>query len=264
MFVRWLAVAVLLVPLAAPAAAPAADPAATPAADWGHCLRESWPEQSLSALLTLTHFDRVGDERASRAFLEWSRVDGGSSLRIEVTEPDDLRGTVLTLSEQSGEFTDIWIRLPDVEGDRRLTGRRLRTPLLGSDLTLEDLRRLAEVVRAPEESTVEGTPLDGRSTWRVAIRPGPETASPYDSIVSQVDRETCVPLRTELSRSDRVRKVVGVDLAWIEAVGGHFVPRRWRIDDLDDGSHTRLTLDLLRVDEGARGARTARAHPGDE
>jgi hypothetical protein len=82
--------------------------------------------------------------------------------------------------------------------------------------------------------------------------------------VSYVDRDTCIPLRTELSRDERVRKVVEVDLAWVEAMGDRFVARRWRIEDLSEGSHTRLSLERVRLDTGEGGSRTARARPNAE
>jgi hypothetical protein len=250
--IRWLLLAVLLVPGSARAE------------DWTDCLRRAAPQHDASALLTLTHVDRVGDARESRAWLRWVRREGGSSLRIEVTEPEDLRGTVITLEEEAGEIAEVWVDLPELEGARRLSGRRLRMPLLGSDLTLEDLRRLSQVIQSRQRSSIEGIPVGGRSTWRVALRPEPGTDSPYDSVVSYVDRDTCVPLRTEMSRSERIRKVVGVDHAWIEALGDGFVARRWQIEDLSDGSRTRVSLDQLHVDSERGGARTAQALPGPE
>lgn len=268
MFVRLLLVSLLLAPTAARAD------------DWRQCLAERGTLHSARALLTLTHVDRVGDEREARAWVHWERLEAArSQFRIEVTGPADVRGTVLTLDVEEGELTGIRVRLPELEGERRLTGRRLRTPLLGSDLTLEDLDHLADLLRvlgsdrsdprrraAPgdDPTVIDGIPVGGRATWRIALRTDRGKGSPYDTVVSYVDRDTCVPLRTELSRGDRVRKVVRADPAWIGTLAGRFVARRWRIEDVADGSRTLVALDLLAADPGPDGPRTARVLPREE
>ena len=67
--------------------------------------------------------------------------------------------------------------------------------------------------------------------------------------MAYVDRERCVPLRTEFYESDdKLRKVMDADPGSIERVGSHWVTRALVLQDLKNEVETRLRIASIEVD----------------
>jgi outer membrane lipoprotein-sorting protein len=67
--------------------------------------------------------------------------------------------------------------------------------------------------------------------------------------VAFIDKETCVPLRTEsYERGDELRKLLTADSSTITREGALWVPRQQTMKDLRDQTQTDLVIEQIEID----------------
>lgn len=235
------------------------------------CMAANLPQVQSTQTVALAAHDKEGAVSHVRATLWWRRgPDGRSKVRVLVREPEDLRGAGVLLLERDGG-SDTLLYLPEVKRVRRITGRHVSGSLFGTDLTYEHLERLqgiaqdTSVTRQPD-ATVDGRkvsvlssapprpePAEAVATGAASVAAGGPPASPVvgdaseiDRVVTYVDQETCVPLKTELYRTGgELRWVMTADAARITKEGAGHVPRALRVEDRKRGTFTDVTIEQI-------------------
>jgi hypothetical protein len=200
--------------------------------------------------------DRLGNERVQRALVYGgvSRT-GLRTLLIELTDPADLRGLAVLVTERDGA-NHVFVSpagLPDVKQVRGATGQ---SSLFGTDFSYEDIERLYGLTRPGETHKLgrSETPLDGRPFWLLETTPAAEAGSNYRRVVSLVDQETCVLLRAEMYEAGpEPRKVLTSDFRSVTREGSTWVARDVLLRDMRDQSQTRMRIDAMQVDTEHRG-----------
>ncbi|HNW58582.1 MAG TPA: outer membrane lipoprotein-sorting protein [bacterium] len=185
----------------------------------------------------------IHSRRGSRTLTARSYAEGTRKSFTEYLAPTAEKGTkMLKLARQ------LWLYSPATDRTIQISGHLLRQPVMGSDLSYEDLmddRKLAEIYEGRIAGEEE---IAGRRAWvlelvaRVA-----DAAYPRQKI--WVDRERDVPLRQELyAKSGKLLK----EVTYAEAtrVEGRWYPRQVRYRDvLKQGQGTELTVSKITFDQ---------------
>jgi outer membrane lipoprotein-sorting protein len=209
------------------------------------CIEQNLPAHSSRQQVVFERGDRAGNERRFEATIWWKRdAAERSRLLARVEEPPDERGTgFLVIEGETG--TDMFSYLPELGRVRRVTSRTA-SGFLGTDLSFEDLEELQNVgSRASVERQPDAT-LDGRPVYVLVGRPAADSASAYARVVSHVDRETCVPLKTSFEDPDgRPVKELEVAFSDVTKQGERWFPRKATFRNVANESQTRLTLQKI-------------------
>lgn len=213
------------------------------------CIRANLPRTTAVQDVEMVSQDRLGSERTIGAHILWKRFDDGySRVLVRFTAPDDIAGAAFLLIETERR-ADMFLYLPELRKTRRITTQSLRGSLYGTDFSYEDFERLQGLAKGEPRRQLPDAEVDGRSAVVIEARPPPEEGSAYTRVVSWIDRETCIPLRTELyERGGRLRKRLVVDPGQVRREGGAWFPRELEMRDLRDETRTRLRL--LRFERG--------------
>ncbi len=238
------ALALLAAPPAA-AAAPAGDVAAVQ-----RCLAANAPERSSRLLLGFAARDargRVAEQRAQVYWRRFPRHERRVLLRIEA--PEKVAGSALLAIVKPEELPEIHLYLPELGRPQRIYRvEQLRGFLGRSGVELAELWRLLESDPALAERLVDAdATVAGRRAWTVEGDFRMPRQEQSERVVSQVDQETCVPLRVETFDPDgTARRRLDVDPTQLAHEGRRWLPRELVFTDLRDGSSS--TVEVLSVE----------------
>ena len=161
------------------------------------CVRANLPKGDELRAITLVSRDRAGREQVMQASVFANKTPTGDQrLLLVLSQPEVLRdSSILILRNPSSER--FWLHTPQVDR-RELTGMARQEGLLGTDLSVDDLLQLESVVGVSTKqlTRLADSEVDGRAVYQVESRP-PLDSSPYVRVVTSIDREWCVPLRSE-------------------------------------------------------------------
>ena len=213
------------------------------------CALKNAPKKSSRQKVEFQSTDRMGHGRTIRATVSWKRFDDGNSrVMLRVHEPPDLDGAGVLLIEKS-DRDDMFIYLPELDKVRRVTTRMLSGSMFGSDFTYEDFMHLQGMSVEGRREELPGSTLDGVDVRVLAQYPAESAGSAYERIVSYWDRETCVPLRTEMYETgEKPRKVLTIDREALFRSQGAIIPRKVEMRDLRDDTSTRLSIEDIEID----------------
>ena len=213
------------------------------------CARRNLPEHSARQDVSLLVRDGAGQEQTIEAELFWKRGDDGRSrVLVRVEAPPDLRGAAFLLVERDGG-SDMFSYLPELKKVRRITGRTVSGSLFGTDFSYEDIARLQGLAMQTKVEKLADAQVAGRAVWVLTAPIPPESGSKYQRVVSFVDQETCVPLKTELMEGpEQVRKELVIPAEQVKPEGSRFVPREIFARDLEGSSETRMRVEKLQYD----------------
>lgn len=228
---------------------PAASPGQT-AGEIQACMERNAPSRSASQLLEFTAVDRVGGERVSRAKVLAKKLDDGlRRLRLRFVRPIDLRGSALLIIETGADANDMFLYTPELRKTKRVTADAASGSLFGTDFSYEDFERWQGLNRPGRTERRPDAVVAERPCHVLETLPAADSSSAYESIVSYVDRETCVVLRSEsFEAGGRLRKVLTVDPSSVVTEAGLHMATDVVMRDLRDETHTRVVVEDLEVD----------------
>ena len=243
---RLRAAACLLAGLALSLAAPAG---ARTAEEIFECVKANQPELSVQQEITLKIVDRLGADRTLEAELFWQRFGEGSKALIRFGAPANLRGSALLMLEK-GDRSDMFMYLPELQKVRRVNNRSVAGAMFGTDFSYEDFERYQGLSADGDTKRLDDGEVEGRAVYVVEARPARGDTSAYERVVSHVDQERCVPLRTELYEDGgRLRKVMEMPSEKLSQEAKSWVPRLVVMRDLLDETHTELVVEKVTLDE---------------
>lgn len=206
------------------------------------CVARNVPTSGRQSL-RLERTDRAGNRRSLEATAAWKQdANGHGRLLVRIDAPADERGAAfLLLAGDDGD--DLWTYLPDLRAVRRITGRAVSGSFFASDFTYEDVVELQAEARHARIERLPDAELDGRPVAVLSAVPAPDSGSQYRRVVTSIDRETCVVLRTELhGPADTLVKEMRVAFADVERQGERWRPRVVSMRHLEQGSESRLVF----------------------
>ncbi len=207
------------------------------------CIRRNIPDVTSLQAVEFSSRDRVGETRTTRVNIASRRTPAGHRrLLAQVTAPEEVKNTSFLISEgESGISMSVYS--PNFEAPKTITGGEASGRLFGTDFSYEDFERL------------QGFNWDGEGLWltrledsRTEDRPAyvlearPERSA-YSRILSFVDKQTCVALRTEFYESGtQLRKVLIADPQEIRRLDEAWFPHDLMMMDLRDQTQTHLVV----------------------
>ncbi len=214
------------------------------------CIRRNIPKTTSEQLVEFTAVDRLGGERVSRAKIMGKLFDDGlRRLLLRFTKPLDLRGAALLLVEIRSRANDMFLYSPELRKVKRVTTAGVGGTLFGTDFSPEDFELWQQPDRPGNQQRLPDARIGEREVYVLATRPEADSGSSYERIVSYIDRETCVVLRSEsYEPGDRLRKVLTASPATIIEEGGIYVASQLTMQDLRDETLTTVIVEALAVD----------------
>lgn len=239
----------LLLLLAMPVGAESSRPGADASlAEIERCVTDSLPSSAGVLDFRVEAVDRTGVATASRAEMRW-RQDASALMQLvlRVSEPAETAGTALLIVDREADQPEFFVRLPEIEKVRRVRSKRLRGPVLGTDFSYEDLKRLRDPLDRANIEVVGLAAVEDRPAWLLEAVPKPEDRSEYGRVLTYVDQALCMPLRIDLyGHDEKLRKSLHAPIAEIRDVDGAELPHVFVMQD-----HRRETHTVVRIQDYA-------------
>ncbi len=223
------------------------------------CLERPRPSRSAEQTITIRSVEADDLETMLVARAYWKHLaDGRHGALLRLIAPDEVaKMSVLVreaeagaLAEQGPRGSEIYLYLPEFRRVRRVSARQATTSLFGTAFSYEDFERLQGQVRSSRIETLGELSTAGRNTYLIEARPDPGVESPYTSVRSLIDAETCLPLRVEyFDASGELSKRLETDPATFEQIKGIWIARKIAMIDLEDGIESVLSIDAIQFDE---------------
>ncbi len=165
-------------------------------------------------------------------------------------QPPSVRGLAyLVLQGDSG--VAVWGYLPEKHRVLRIhaSAAAKRSRIGRTAISYDDLRYLPINLSGAEPEAISDSLVADRkvSVVRLSLPPGED--SPYARIISFIDQESCVPLRTEFyETADKLLKILTVDPGKIRSTGGIRLAHSMTIEDLKNEVVTELKVVQVQID----------------
>ena len=214
------------------------------------CVRDNMPDKSSTQSIVLRSVNRVGDVAESSASILWQQDDAGlSNVLLRFSKPLDMRDAGVLMLEKSGRSPDTFLYLPSTKMVRRVSSRAASSSLFGTDFSYEDFQRLVGMAADSAKERGEDTEVSGRPAYVVNATPAPDSGSAYERVVSFIDKDTCVPLQIDsYEEGGELRKRLSTDASTLSREGASWVPRRQKMEDLRDETHTEVVIEEIEID----------------
>lgn len=215
------------------------------------CLRRNVPKHSTSQVLEFVYDHPARGKRECRAKVFDTRApDGLRAAKVCMLQPSDLAGLQLLSHEVAGRPPRTSVYLPDIGHAKPVSGDGLSGRVCGSDVSYEDLQRLQQLNRPELFERLPDGQVEGREVFVLQAKPVDPSQSAYTKVLSYVDKVTCVVLKSEsFQGGDKLRKVMTTMPEDLLESDGIRVPSRAVVEDLQEGSHTTITCEDLKIDD---------------
>jgi len=223
-------------PLGAAAPAPAL-------AEVVECMRANLPQAARIQTIELTAFDRSGAGRVLKGRVFGRRERERAQVMTRIESPPDLQGAAYLVREAEPR-DEVYIYLPSVNRVKRLAAGGGSGRLWGTDFSPAEFSLVQNAFDARTLRLAGSGSHQGRPVHRLILTPRvePGESPPYDAVSVEVDQATCVLLQAEFSRGGVARKRLSVPAAQLQQTGGRWYPGEAVLEDLKEGTRTRLRV----------------------
>jgi outer membrane lipoprotein-sorting protein len=205
------------------------------------CLQQNLPETTSMQSIELRARDRSGYEQVLEADVYWKRyAEDQARVMMYFREPVDIRGARFLVVEKQPQ-NDMYIYMPSLFKVRRVTSRNISNSIMGTDFSYEDFERIQGVLSDLHAERFPDDTLAGRPVY--VLMSYPDESSGYVKVATYIDKENCIPLKTEFYESGHeLRKLLTVDPADILHQAGISYPGELVVKDLKQKTETRLIV----------------------
>lgn len=229
--------------LAAQALLPSTAWAAPDLASVQACVHNNVPQRTIVQKVMMRHTDPAGEQRLIVAKLHLKRnANGMRSIMMKVEHPSDLSGARYLLLEGKSN-DDVYMYLPAYRKVRQIRGSAVAGQLFGTNLNYQDIKQIYGSFNQLYAEEITDSTVDGRPTFRVRMTADDSTESNYGLVVTNIDRDTCLPLKVDLyDVSQRHIKTVQLNPEKISRVDGRMVGHEYRVKNVGNTEVTELYL----------------------
>jgi hypothetical protein len=215
------------------------------------CLASNVPKKSSAVAIKLRSRHRGGFESEHEGRIYWERSAGGrAETLICLEQPPAVRGLAyLVVEEDTG--VAVWGYLPEkhrvLQIHASVAARRAR--IARTAISYDDLRYLPFNLTGAEPEEISDSVVAERkvSVIRLSLPPGENP--PYARVISFIDQESCLPLRTEFyETAHKLLKILTVDPGEIRRTGGIRLAHSMTIEDLRNEVITELQVEQVQID----------------
>ena len=199
---------------------------------------------------TFTKVDRVGGERVSRAKVLGKKLEDGLQRAVlRFDKPRDVLGTAMLMIENPSGPSDFYVYSPERAAHAAHRRASSSGGLFGTDFSYDDFENWRGFSKRSKPERLPDAVEAGRAVYVLAGTPAAEDGSSYERVVTFIDRETCVVLRIDsYEPGPKLRKVLHADPASVEKTGDLSIAKSLELEDVLDGTRTRVAIDAIRLD----------------
>lgn len=207
------------------------------------CIEGNAPELSASQTVLMRTVDRAGEASETRARILWRRPEGERArLLLRVIDPATRRGSALLAIQRAEKKADFYLYLPELRKSRKVSKQSLKGSMFGTDLSYEDFQRVQKMEEDSSVSVGEDSEYDGRKVWTLIATP--DEGSAYEKVVTLVDQERCVVLRSEYFESGETpRKIITSAPDQITEESFGWLPRKVKVEDAEEKTFTEIIIE---------------------
>jgi hypothetical protein len=209
------------------------------------CVRANQPQTNAVQTIELTRWDRTGVEHITRAVVFRGQIEGELTLLMRFTHPQDLAESLFMITQRQGR-NEFFLSSPDLPGLKQISGPSVSGELFGTDFSYQDIERIYGMNRPGQWSRLTDGTEEGRPTWVIETRPSQGPDASYGRVVSYVDQETCVVLRSEIyDRTLQLRKIFTALPAEVRKKDEVWLAHNLLMSDLRDETQTRIVVESV-------------------
>ena len=218
------------------------------------CVRANVPLTASSRSITLTRQTQTETtEMSGRLYmLRELQEDNSALLRavLALEAPPSLSGAAYLVRENRNDANEsMFVYLPGVGRVRRIAGGFADGPMMGTDFSYFEFKQLIDTFSDLTPSVGPVHTVSGRAAQVLDFTPRPGTETVYSRIRTWIDHNTCLPLKAEFMRGDRVVKRMVVPPTSITKYGKRWCMNEVRMTDIAKGSTTILSVDEVTFNE---------------
>ena len=214
------------------------------------CLERNIAEPDTIRGVRISSRDRAGFDRDTVLKIHGRRNAANQrEVMVSFVEPEDVAGSSFLMLERPGG-TEMYFRTSADEPAKRVSGAGRLLNLLGTDFTYEDFEHLLAFDKPRSTKRLDDDVLRGRKVYVVEAIPNEALGSAYNRIVTFVDQEKCVALRTELYEKGKgLRKTLMVNPTHLHKKGNVWIPQLALMEDLLNYTTTVFMVDSTEQQE---------------
>jgi hypothetical protein len=199
-------------------------------------------------VMSLSTRRRASQPMARRVQLLRRQSERPGKALLRFLEPPEVRRTSVLIIEAEGRYDDLFVFLPALGKVRRVAAGQRADSFFGTDLSYEDV----EPKRAAEwDVTTVGLREEGGTPCLLLdIRPKHPEESTYERMVSCIEPERAIILRTDFWRDGREIKRLRVRLEDVREIEGRQIPFVLQMDTPRLSSETVVTTESYEIRPG--------------
>jgi len=169
----------------------------------------------------------------------WSK--GTEYSLIVVTAPARDKGTAFLKREK-----ELWNWQPTIDRTIKMPPSMMMQSWMGSDFTNDDLVRESSIVTDYEHERIGTETIDGRPAYKIRLTPKPEAPVVWGEIISWIDKEAFMQLKTEFYDEDGylVNTMHGKE---VKTLDGRLLPSVMEMVPAEEEGH-KTRLEYLELD----------------
>lgn len=214
------------------------------------CMSANVPSTVRAQSVELFSLERDGTSRTLTGRIYASQeADPGGRKRVravlQVDGPKDLAGAAYLVRETGMSTRDgVYLYLPSLGSPRKISGASATNSLLGTAFSFQEFKLLLNSFEGVTATVESFGDLDGRGVYIVSFKSDDPTTE-AGVTRAWIDRKTCVPLRADFYRRDKVQKRATIRPDAIKQARDVWYPAEVEMKDLVSGTSSTLRATVL-------------------
>jgi hypothetical protein len=214
------------------------------------CLERNSPKSTVSFRAEFAKVDRLGGERHSRATVIGKKfaADGLRRIVLRFDRPPEVRDTAMLMIESTTGPSDFYVWSPDERRVRRIASRS-NGGLFGTDFSYDDFENWRSFQKHGHSERLPDAVVADRPVYVLESEAAEGEESSYERVVTSIDQESCVVLKVDsYEPGAKLRKVLRADPTKVQKIGALAFAGALELEDVIDGTRTRVTIDQVKLD----------------
>lgn len=214
------------------------------------CIDKTIASRSVTQHITLSSYDDSGliEESIADIYVQRS-AEQKSRAVIRLSGPPSRKGLAVLMVEKEDRLEPtMYLYVPDLRRTRKVTGKQLASSMMGTDFSYEEFSHFQRSAAESDTRRIADQTVDGVDAYVLETTPAGED-SPYTRILTFIDKQRCVPLKTQfLGSGDTPTKELVATPESIKPVGEFYIPHEVIMYDRVKNTRTELGIEDLVLD----------------
>lgn len=226
----------------------AGDPSKMTAAQISACMNNNLVNRGALRDITVVPTDREGNTRTLKMRFFWKPKGGAPRINLQLLEPLALKGSGYLMLINSGS-EEVYFYFPGADRPLQVTGKNMAEPLWGTDVSYAEIKQVLGLLGSGAMQRVADSQVAGRPVF-VLETTGKADEFGYDKVVSYVDQQGCVLLKSEFfSKPGKARKVLEADVSSLLTADKYWLVLKYTMRDLREETQTVVNMSDFSLEE---------------